>query len=86
MDDTKFVFNDEFYEHAKEIEEIKKPYLEAFEKYKSLHLKELYDKTLARLNEVHSDYVCGHPVLLIDHKSYQMIRENDLHLEKPDFY
>ena len=76
---------DDIEEHVKEIEAIKKPYYEALEKYKALHLRELYDQTIARIEEVHSEYVCEHIDLLLNHESYDIIKANDFKLDKPEF-
>ena len=72
-------------EHVKKIEAIKKPYYDALEQYKGLRLKELYDKTIADIEVAHSEYVCGHIDLLLDHESYNLLKENDFKLPKPEF-
>lgn len=79
-------FNEEdMDEHIKEIEAIKKPYYEALEKYKALKLREIYDQTIANIEVLHSEYVCSHIELLLDHESYDIIKENDFRLPKPEF-
>ena len=72
-------------EHVKEIEAIKHPYYDALEKYNALHLRELYDQTIAKIEEVHSEYVCNHIELLLDHDAYNIIKANDFKLDKPEF-
>ena len=72
-------------EHVKEIEAIKKPYYEALEKYKALKLREIYDQTIANIEVSHSEYVCSHIDLLLDHESYNLLKDNDFKLPKPDF-
>ena len=82
---------DDFTLHAKEIKDIKAPYLEALKKFKHSDNKEqeiddmleLYNATYARIEEVHSDYVCDHIHLLFDKEDYNLVKENDFDLEKP---
>ena len=78
-------------EHAKEIINIKTPYLETLAKYKEADNKaELYDEmleeynaTYARLEECHCDYVCNNIHLIFDKETYDLLKEVDLDLEKP---
>lgn len=72
-------------DHVKKIEAIKKPYYEALEKYKALHLRELYDQTIANIEVLHSEYVCEHIELLLDQESYNVIKTSDFNLPKPEF-
>ena len=76
---------DDIDEHVKQIEAIKQPYYEALEKYKALRLREIYDQTIANIEVAHSEYVCEHIDLLLDHESYNVIKENDFKLPKPEF-
>ena len=77
---------DDLNEHISRVEAIKKPYYEALEKYKALKLRELYDKTIADIEVAHSDFVCNHIELLLDHDSYSIIKDNDFKLDKPEFW
>ena len=76
---------DDIDEHVKQIEAIKKPYYEALEKYKALKLRELYDQTIANIEVIHSEYVCSHIDFLLDHESYNLLKDNDFRLPKPEF-
>ena len=77
--------NDDMDEHVKQIEAIKQPYYEALEKYKALRLREIYDQTIANIEVAHSEYVCSHIDLLLDHDSYNILKNNDFKLPKPEF-
>ena len=78
-------------EHAQEIKEAKAPYLEALAKYKEADNKvelydeilEMYNATYARIEELHSDYICNNIHLLFVKEDYDLVKEVDFDLEKP---